>query len=76
MGKWGQLEKLLEKALQIPGITKATIYNEYAIMYEQQGKLDLAIEYYRKNGMSTLDKNALDRAKGSIDRCKSKKELF
>lgn len=62
--------------MNIPGITKATIYNEYAIMYEQQGKLDEAIDYFRKAGMNTLDKGVLDRAKTSIERCKAKKELF
>lgn len=76
LGKWDELTQLLEKALTVPGITKATIYNEYAIMYEQQGDLDQAIEYYRKTGIQTLDKNTLERAKTSIDRCKSKKELF
>ncbi|MCT8340023.1 tetratricopeptide repeat protein [Flavobacteriaceae bacterium TK19130] len=74
--KWDELKDLLDRALTIPGITKSTIYNEYAIMYEQQGKLDEAIEYYRKTGLNTLDKTVLDRAKASIERCKSKKELF
>ncbi|WP_203293086.1 tetratricopeptide repeat protein [Luteirhabdus pelagi] len=76
LGKWDELKELLDKAINIPGITKSTIYNEYAIMYEQQGKLDEAIEYYRKTGLNTLDKTVLDRAKASIERCKSKKELF
>lgn len=76
LGKWDELKELLDKAINIPGITKSTIYNEYAIMYEQQGKLDEAMEYYRKTGLNTLDKTVLDRAKASIERCKSKKELF
>ena len=45
-------------------------------MLEQQGKLDEAIAKYREAGLSTLDKGVLDRAKTSIERCKSKKELF
>ena len=60
----------------IPGITKATILNEYGIMYEQQGELDNAIEYYKKAGLNTLDKNVLNRVKDSIERCKAKKELL
>lgn len=76
LGKWDELKDLLDKAINIPGITKSTIYNEYAIMYEQQGKLDEAIEYYRKAALGTLDKSVLERAKGSIDRCKMKKELM
>jgi len=76
LGKWDELKELLDTAMNIPGITKSTIYNEYAIMYEQQGNLDLAIENYRQAGLSTLDKGVLERAKTSIERCKMKKELF
>ncbi|MBX2827598.1 MAG: hypothetical protein KTR22_05515 [Flavobacteriaceae bacterium] len=76
LGKWDDLKNLLDKAMNIPGITKSTILNEYAIMYEQKGELDQAIDHYRQAGLSTLDKGVLDRAKTSIERCKSKKELF
>ncbi len=76
LGKWDELKELLDKAFNIPGITKSTIYNEYGIMLEQQGKLDEAIEQYRKCALSTLNKDVLNRAKDSIDRCKSKKDLF
>ncbi len=75
LGKFDELKELLDKAINIPGITKSTIYNEYAIMYEQQSKFDDAIEYYKKCGLNTLDKNVLSRAKDSIERCKMKKEL-
>ncbi len=76
LGKYDELKNLLNKALTIPGITKSTIYNEFAIMYEQQGKLDEAIEQYKKCGLNTLNKDVLNRAKDSIARCKSKKELM
>ncbi len=66
---------LLDKAVTIPGITLSTMYNEYAIMFEQLSNLDIAIEHYKKCAMSTLDKNVLTRAKESIERCKMKKEL-
>lgn len=45
-------------------------------MHEQQGELDKEIDYFRKAGMNTPDKSVLDRAKTSIERCKSKKDLF
>lgn len=76
LGKYDELKDLLDRAMGIPGITKSTIYNEYAIMYEQQGKLDEAIDHYKKCALNTLDKNVLNRAKESIDRCKLKKELM
>ena len=76
LGKYDELKDLLDTALNIPGITKSTIYNEYGIMLEQQGKLDEAIEHYKKCALDTLDKGVLERAKGSIDRCKMKKEFI
>lgn len=75
LGKYDELKMLLDKALSVPGITKATIYNEYAIMYEQQGDFDKAIEYYREAGKSTLSTDVLNRAKSSIERCKLKKDI-
>lgn len=76
LGKYDELKELLDTAITIPGITKSTIYNEYAIMFEQQGKLEEAIAYYKKCAMDTLDKDVLERAKTSIDRCKMKKEFL
>ncbi|WP_339832197.1 tetratricopeptide repeat protein [uncultured Altibacter sp.] len=74
--KYDELKELLDQAITIPGITKSTIYNEYAIMYEQQGKLTAAIEHYKKAALNTLDKSVLERAKGSIERCKMKQEFL
>lgn len=71
--KFDELKELLDTALGIPGIIKATIYNEYGIMYEQLGEFEKAIEYYRKCALDTLDQNVVDRAKQSITRCNSKK---
>lgn len=76
LGKYDELKDLLDTAINIPGITKATIYNEYAIMLEQQGKMDEAIAYYKKCGLSTLNKDVLTRAKSSIERCTMKKDLL
>jgi hypothetical protein len=42
----------------------------------KNGYYEEAIEYYRKCALSTLNKDVLSRAKESIDRCKSKKELI
>ncbi len=75
LGKFDELKELLDTALTIPSIVKATIYNEYGIMLEQQGKLDEAIEYYRKCALNSMDTNVIERAKLSIDRCRLKKEI-
>jgi len=76
LGKYDELTELLDSAMNVPGVNKSTMHNEYAIMYEQQGKLDEAIDNYRKCALGTLDKNVLNRAKESIDRCKLKKDLL
>ena len=76
LGKWDELKELLDTAMNIPGITKATILNEYAIMYEQQGEIQKAIEHYQKAGQVTLSNDVLQRAKNSIERCKSKLDLY
>lgn len=74
--KWDELQALLEKALKVPGINKGTIYNEYAIMYEGQGKYKEAIDAYKKYAANTYDSKLLDTAKDSIERCKKKMEIL
>lgn len=74
--KWDELTALLDKALKVPGINKGTIYNEYAIMYEGQGKYKEAIDSYRLYIASTLDSKQMETAKDSIERCKKKMEYL
>ena len=72
--KFDELEKLLEKALEIPGANKMRIYNEYAIMYENKGEFDKAIEYYKKTITYAFVMQDFYLFKDSIERCKMKKE--
>lgn len=74
--RWTDLQELLEKALKVPGINKGTIYNEYAIMYEAQGKYNDAIGAYKNYIANTFDSKQVDTAKDSIERCKKKAELL
>lgn len=74
--KWDELTNLLDKALKVPGINKGTIYNEYGIMYEAQGKYQQAIDAYKQYAANTFDSKLLDTAKDSIERCKKKIEIF
>jgi len=75
LNKYDELEALLQKALQVPGINKATIYNEYGIMLEAQAKYKEAIESYRNYIRYLYDNKLIDVAKSSIDRCQSKIDL-
>jgi len=74
--KWDELTTLLNKALNVPGINASTIQNEFAIMYEAQGKYKEAIEAYKQYAAATFDDKQLDTAKASIERCKKKMDLF
>ncbi|GDX47823.1 hypothetical protein LBMAG25_06410 [Bacteroidota bacterium] len=73
--RFTELDTLLKKALDIKGIDQSTIYNEYGIMHELNEDLQTAIEYYTKCAKSTLNNDVLNRAKDSIQRCKTKLEL-
>lgn len=75
MEKFSELEDLLQKAMKVPGIDKARIYNEYGIMYELQEKYTDAIEAFRNAAKWTLNANDLDLYTQGIERCEKKKNL-
>jgi tetratricopeptide (TPR) repeat protein len=74
--KYDDLEKLLEKAIGVSGISYATLYNEYGLMREMQGKLDDAIHYFRLHIKNSFDGKSIETAAESIKRCERKKELL
>ena len=76
MQRFDELKAHLDKVSNIPGIAKDTIANEYAIMYEMQGRLQEAIDHYQKAAMITLDNLKLDKYKESIERCRKKLEIL
>lgn len=70
------LTQLLIKAEQVPGINMSTIANEWAIMYEAQGKLEEAIQQYRKVIAQSFDNKTVDIAMESVARCEKKKNFL
>ncbi|MCD9188683.1 MAG: tetratricopeptide repeat protein [Pyrinomonadaceae bacterium] len=76
LGRFDDLKAHLDRVSQIPGIAKDTIANEYAIMYEMQGNLSQAMDYYQKAALITLDGGKLDKYKEGIERCKKKLEIL
>lgn len=76
LGRYDELKSHLDRMSTISGIAKDTIANEYAIMYEMQGNLQTAIDYYQKAAISTLDGGKLDKFKESIERCRKKQEIL
>jgi len=73
--RWDDLTALLNKGLTIPGINRATLHNEFGIMYETRGMLKEAIESYKNFAQTTFLNKQLDTAKDSIERCKKKLEI-
>ncbi|MCU0445642.1 MAG: hypothetical protein MUE85_12075 [Microscillaceae bacterium] len=73
--KYEELEKLLQKAMNVKGINKSKIWNEYAIMYEMQGKYVEAIDAYKKSIQTSLVDDEVARAEQSIERCRKKQRL-
>ncbi len=74
--RWSELEGLLEKAMTVNGINKATIYNEYGIMFEQQGKFQEALNAYKQCVVNSLDNNTIETAEKSIVRCRKKIDIM
>jgi tetratricopeptide (TPR) repeat protein len=72
LNRFDELTALLEKAINVPGINKATITNEYGIMYEAQGKYKEAIESYTQYIRYSYDNKNVETGKASIERCKTK----
>lgn len=74
--RFDELKAHLDKMSQISGIAKDTIANEYAMMYEMQGNLQQATEFYRKAALITLDGGKLDKYKEAIVRCGKKMDIL
>lgn len=73
--KYDDLNELLKKALEVPGVDRANVYNEYGIMYENLGEYSRAINSYKECAKMTFSKATMDKALESIDRCNTKMKL-
>ncbi len=74
--RYEDLVALLEKALEVPGMNKAKIYNEYAIMHEVRGNYNSAIEYYQKAIKFSFVATNIKSYESSIERIKEKQRLL
>lgn len=75
-GKYEELEAHLTRALQVAGVDKASMYNEFGIMYELQGKYNQAIESYKNAVRHSLSDANVETYSKSIKRCKTKMEIL
>jgi len=70
------LENLLNQAIKVPGINYATVYNEFGLMREIQGKYDEAIHYFKLYIQNSFDTKTIETAAESVKRCDLKKQLL
>lgn len=76
LGKYDELEAHLTRALSVAGVDKASMHNEFAIMYELQGKYNQAIESYKNAIRNTLSEVNVETYTKSIKRCKTKMDVL
>lgn len=74
--RYDELQKLLDEAIKVPGISYATLYNEYGLLYEALGKFDEAIHYFRLYIQNLFEIKTIEAAAESIKRCERKKQLL
>jgi tetratricopeptide (TPR) repeat protein len=75
LGKYDELEALLNQALTVAGVEKAAIYNEFGILYELRQDYNKAIEYYKSAIKLSLSDKNIETYLKSIDRCRLKRDF-
>ncbi|MEX1189277.1 MAG: tetratricopeptide repeat protein [Bacteroidia bacterium] len=76
LGKYDKLEELLSKALEINGVDKSSIHNEFGIMFELKQDYNKAIEHFKQAIRFSLSDVNVETYAKSIDRCRRKRELL
>jgi Tfp pilus assembly protein PilF len=76
MRRYDELDTLLNDAIKVPGISYSTLYNEFGLMNEAQGKFDEAIHYFKLYIQNLFDLKNIETAAESIKRCERKKQLL
>ncbi len=75
MQRFDELKAHLDRSMMVPSVSKETLYNEYATMYELQGEPQTAADYYMKAAMNCFDDAKFEKYQQSIERCKKKLQL-
>lgn len=74
--KYEELDLLLNRALNVPGINKGSIYNEYGLMYEALGLWDQAETAFKNFILNQFDSKTVELGHESLARIKQKRALF
>ncbi len=76
LGKYDEVEALLKKALEVPGVEKSAIYNEYGILFELRQEYNAAIEKYKDAIRFSLSDVNVDTYSKSMNRCRTKRDIL
>lgn len=71
-----ELEKVLTAAMQVPGMDKAVIYNEWGIFFENKSDYLQAIAHYKNALRYSFSNQMVETYRSSIDRCKIKMQIL
>lgn len=74
--RYSELESLLEKGLEVPGINKAKLYYEVGIMRETKAEFDQAVDAYRKSIQFSFVEGDIALYQSAIQRVETKKGLL
>ena len=74
--RYPELETLLNDAINVPGISYSTIYNEFALLHEALGHYTEAIHYFKLYIQNVFEIKSIDTATDSIKRCEKKMQIF
>lgn len=74
--RYGDLEKHLEKCLQVATLEKSWIFSKKAIMEELKLNFPAAISAYEKAILSSLNDDKIKMYNDDIERCRNKQEIL
>jgi Tfp pilus assembly protein PilF len=75
-GKFDELTELLTNAIAVGGVQKSFIYNEYGKMFEANGKLRKAVNFYKAAVRWAFNEQDLNNYKDNIRRCRDKRWIM
>lgn len=75
-GRLDELEELLYKALEVPGINRAKVYNEFGIMHEIRGDYEKAVDGYKSAVQFSFVEVDIAAYKKSIHRVREKQAIL
>lgn len=76
LGRLSELEDLLNKAMQVEGVNRCTVYDEFGSLYELKGDYRKAIRFYKKAIASSLNDKVITDLRAHVKRCRKKQGVF